>query len=198
MKPHRSPQAFPLLPALVLAGLAACSGGSKPVQPTISAAAQKSAAADNARRKLEQTMTAGVRGGTGRSNVDMRFSVEPSPVVGQPFKVTVAILPNEGAPALKIEVEPVDGLVLAPITAPTSFEKVEPGSAYTVPLEFTASAPGVVLITVLATEASPTGSDTVSYSFPVVVDIAALAPLPAPGSKAAAPAATAPGAKPAA
>lgn len=173
-------------------GLTAGCGGSKgPATGPAAATGHRATAADNQRRKAEQTMTAGVRTDTGHAAVDVRFAIDSTPMAGQPFTLTVAVLPNEGTPSIKVDLPPVDGLVAAPISAPTTFTKVEPGSVFLVPVGYTAASAGIALVTVVVTEAAPTGEETATFQLPVVVDINALAPPPPPGAKAPAPGAPA-------
>ena len=144
------------------------------------AVAAKSATAESARKKLEASSTAGVRADQGLAQIEMRFSVDVNPTPGEPFHVTVTVMPQISAPTLKVEVPAFDGLELAPITVPTVYDKVEPGAMYSIPLEFRAATPGVKIVTVVATEQSPTGSDSATYSVPVIVGSASLLPPPAP------------------
>ena len=183
---------------LVLVAAGCGDGGHKKAGPEASgAAARKSSASDNALKKLVQTTTAGVRADTGHAAIEMRFSVAPDPQPGQPFRVTVSVLPSESAPTLTVSVPPSEGLKLEPVTAQLTFDKVEPGAIYTIPLDYTAANAGVQIVTVTATEASPTGSDSATYSFPVVVGAKSLAPPPVTTAPVAPPgAAAAPAAKP--
>ncbi len=180
--------------AVMLVCVAGCGDGAKkgPASgPVDSGAANRSATAESARKKLEAATTAGVRADQGQAQIEMRFSVDGNPLPGEPFKVTVTVMPGISAPTLKVEVPTVEGMELAPISVPTVYDKVEPGALYSIPLEFRAASPGVKIVTVVATEQSPTGSDSATYSFPVIVGAAALlqTAAPAPASPAA-PAAT--------
>ena len=192
------PPTLPLLmgaTALLVATIAGCGGGAgNAAKRAAATAASTTNTASDPRRRLELATTPGVRAEGGHAAVEMRFGVEKNPLPGEPFRVTIALLPGEGAPTLKVDVPPSDGLEMSPITAPTVFDKVEPGAIYTVPVEFRSATVGVRIITVIATEATPTGADTATYTFPVIVGADALAgsaPATATGT-AAKPAAPAP------
>jgi len=148
--------------ALMLGLLAGCGEHAQgPASTPVDAGASaKSATAESARKKLEATTTAGVRAGQGHAQIEMRFSVDSNPVPGEPFHLTVTVLPGISAPTLKVEVPVADGMDLAPISVPTVYDKVEAGALYTIPLELRAAQPGVKILTVVATEQSPTGSDS--------------------------------------
>ena len=165
---------------LVLAAaglLAACNRGGDTVTAAAPAAPGAAAAstAESARRKLEQSTTAAVRTQASHATVEIRFALPKAPEPGAAFPLELSVLPGEPTPTLKIEVQPADGLALSPVTAPLSYDQVERGSVISVPLELTAAKDGVYLVRVLATEASPTGADSATFTIPVAVNPKALA-----------------------
>ena len=159
------------------AGLGACSRGTdKPATPAPAApGATASKTAESARQHLEQTTTAAVRTQASHATVDIRFALPKNPEAGAAFPLELSVLPGEPTPTLKLEVQPADGLVLAPVAVPLSYDQVERGSVISVPLELTAAKDGVYLVRVVATEASPTGADSATFTIPVAVNPKALA-----------------------
>jgi len=170
--------------ATALATQAGCGNGRKnaAAKAGTAQASQSGPAADQARRRLEATSTPGVRAEGGHAAIEMRFAVDHNPNPGEPFRVTVFVIAGDGAPTLKVDVPASEGLELAPVSVPTTFDRVEKGAIYTIPLDFTAAAVGVKIVTVVASEASPTGSDSATYSFPVIVGSSAIAAAAPPGA----------------
>lgn len=168
--------------------IAGCSRGASDAKHVATDdAARTAASADQARGKLEHSTTAGVRMDHNRGPVEMRFALTDAPVAGEPFTVTVSIVASESAATLKVDVATVDGLELHPPTVPLVYDKVEPGMVYTIPLEFVGNEAGIRVVTLTASEPSPSGTDSATFSFPVIVGAAPAAQADAPGGAPAAP-----------
>ncbi len=162
-----------MLLALVL--LAGCQESSAPA-PTKTTARAHNDAADPIRQQLQRSSTAGVRTGMGDAAVEVRFALSSAPMPGRPFGLTVSVLPNEASMNLSVEVPPAEDLKLAHVAAPVSYDKVEKGSIFTIPMEFVAATAGVHIVSVTVHSKIPTGSDSVTYAYPVLVGSAPVAP----------------------
>lgn len=190
---HPASKLVPLaLVALAAAGCGGSHGGAGTQGHPQARSHASTPEAEASRARAEAASTAGVRADTSQAATEIRFAVTGNPRVGEPFTLTAYVFPTVGATALRLEVPPADGLAAGPVTVPLSYTGLKPDSILTVPLTFTADAPGVKIVTVVATESSANGPEAASYSFPVVVDVAALLPPPpadpAPAKTAPAPA----------
>ena len=169
-----------------LLGLGACQ---KPGDPAGSAphpgtAARKPAhpaatAPDDAIVDANRKMAAGVPVGASTAPVEVRFDLATVPVAGQPFEVSIAVLPAAPAPVLHIEVRGSEGLTIVAPEGPVSVEKVQAGTLERVAVRALAAKPGTRVLGVTVTLELPTGTEARDFAFPLIVG--ASAPAKGPG-----------------
>jgi hypothetical protein len=154
--------------------LAACQRAPDATAPTPTRGAQKAvspseAPADPAVVEAKRTMAAGVPVGTTTAPVEVRFDVPSIPAAGQPFEVQVAVLPQALAPVLHIEVDASDGLVITEPDGTLTREKVEAGTLERVTVMASSATAGTRILTVKVTLELPTGAESRTFAFPLVV-----------------------------
>jgi hypothetical protein len=114
-------------------------------------------------------MAAGVPVGASTAPVEVRFDLATVPVAGQPFEVSVAVLPAAPAPVLHIEVHGGEGLSIAEPAGPVSIEKVQAGTLERLTVRATAAKPGTRVLGVTVTLELPTGTESRDFAFPLIV-----------------------------
>ena len=118
---------------------------------------------------VTRTMAAAVTVGPRTAPVEARYDLPVAPVVGQAFKLNIAILPHAASPLVRVELTGSEGLkLLDPVTA-QSLERVQAGAVLRVPVTAQASAVGTQVIDVGVTLELPTGPESRAFAIPVIV-----------------------------
>ncbi len=144
---------------------------------------------DPAVAEVNRTMAYGVPLGSSSAPLEVRFDLARVPAPGETFTLDVAVLPTVPAPVLRVEVTGDDGLTVTEPDGPVSFEKVQAGTVSRVQVKASSAVAGTRVVHVTATLELPTGAETRSFAFPVVVGApAAPADVPAPAPTAGQPA----------
>lgn len=179
------------LGASSLALLAGCQrDGGNPLAPRAAAPAAKKP--DMLQRgPTTEELTAGMveaaTEGKSQTPVALKFDLLGRPVQGEPLSVAIALLPQESADPVTVEVSAADGLALGAGERRFEFSAVEPSQVYRHRITVTPTAEGVFLLTLTVSLNHDQLADTRTFSVPIIV-----APPPAPT-----PTATLPAAKPA-
>jgi hypothetical protein len=160
--------------------LGACGGGadhagtSGPAKRT----AKSEDASDPAVAEATKRTTAAMSLGTSRAPVEVRYAYAAVPEAGKALDVEVDVIPQSTAPTVRVEVRTDPELQLHSPLEVVEFEKVQAGTLHTVKVAATPTRAGTSTVTVVVTLEQPTGPESRSFQFPVVVPGA-----PAPGAK---------------
>lgn len=129
--------------------------------------------------EANRKMAAGVPVGASTAPVEVRFDIDSPPVAGQPFDVSVAVLPGAPAPVLHIEVRASEGLIVVAPDGPVSIEKVQAGTLERLTVKASSAKSGTRVLTVKVTLELPSGAESRDFAFPLLVGAAAAVPVPA-------------------
>ena len=159
-----------------LLALAACHPQDDPAAPAprVGGASRKHVpagepSAEAAVADANRKMAAGVPVGASTAPVEVRFDLASVPVAGQPFEVSVAVLPAAPAPVLRIDVRGGEGLSVVTPDGPVSIEKVQAGTLESLTVTAIAAAAGTRVLGIAVTLELPTGTESRNFAFPVVV-----------------------------
>ena len=134
---------------------------------------------DAAVADANRNMAAGVPLGESTAPVEVRFELGTAPVAGEPFDVSVAVLPGAPAPVLHIEVRASEGLIVVAPDGPVSIEKVEAGSVERLTVKASSAKTGTRVLSVKVTLELPTGAQSRDFAFPLLVGGGTAEPVPA-------------------
>jgi hypothetical protein len=140
-------------------------GSRKPVVATVPAT-------DPAVVDANRKMAAGVPVGASTAPVDVRFDLLSAPVMGQPFEVSIAVLPEATTPVLLVDVRASDGLNIDEPEGPVSIEKVQAGSLSRIGVKLSSAKSGTRVLSVKVTLELPTGAESRDFAFPLIVGTA--------------------------
>jgi len=157
-----------------LIALGACHRGADVAPPVVAAGPKKAAApaapaADPAVVDANRKMAAGVPLGTSTAPVDVRFDLVSVPVTGQPFDVSIAVLPEATTPLMHVDVRASEGLNIEAPDGPVAIEKVQAGSLSRVDVKLSAARAGTHVLSVKVTLDLPTGAESRDFAFPLIV-----------------------------
>ena len=156
-----------------LLALAACHRQDDPAAPAARPGGTGRTRADgpvsDAVADANRKMAAGVPVGASTAPVEVRFDLASVPVAGQPFEITVAVLPAAPAPVLHIDVRGGEGLAIVAPEGPVSIEKVQAGTLERLTVTASSAVAGTRVLGITVTLELPTGTESRNFAFPVLV-----------------------------
>jgi hypothetical protein len=168
--------------------LAACQRGgdeSKPEAGTRPQAKKQLAPTDSAPdaaiAEANRKMAAGVPVGASTAPVEVRFEIDSAPVAGEPFDISVAVLPGAPTPVLHIEVRASEGLIVVAPDGPVSIEKVQAGTLERLAVKASSARTGTRVLSVKVTLELPSGAQSRDFAFPLLIGTAGGASAPPHG-----------------
>jgi hypothetical protein len=162
-----------LLPLLaILMALPACKQGPKSAPAPVRTARPlppKPLTPEQELARIVRTTTLGVTSGAGEVPVEVRFDLPSPPLEDQPFELSIALLPAEAVPSLKVEVSSTDALTVIEPTTPVVLDMVAAGTMHHLDFKAQGKGTGIRVITVTLTGEFPGGAQSRSFSYPVLI-----------------------------
>jgi hypothetical protein len=160
-----------VLPFVAAVLCAACHGGTQAPASDPASAAHVPAAVKPGPTPAELTvgMVEAVSIGTSSAPVAVKFDLPHQPVVGQPFEVVIAVMPQVAATSAVVEALGSDGLQLGAGAQPVTIPAVDATQVYRVNIPVTPSTEGVQFLGVVVSLKLDDATTSRSFSVPLIV-----------------------------
>lgn len=153
--------------------LAACSGGSTPSPVAKLLPRPKPAPVPTKRAPTVDELTEGMVEAVSlvksTAQVGLKFQLSQRPALGQPLQLVLAVIPQAAADSATVQVAGSDGLQVAAEAASLQIPSIELGQVYKQSVTVTPTTEGVQLLSLTVALNHADGSESRTFSVPVIV-----------------------------
>lgn len=160
---------FTLCAVALMAGCQRESGEAKSPNPAVRRQAPVAVQRGPTPQELTAGMVEAATHGKSQAPVGLKFDVLQRPVQGAPLEIALALLPDEAAPVVTVNVSGPDALQVPADDAQFEFAAVEPAQVYRRSIRLTPTAEGVFLLTLTVHVLHDQLAVTRVFSLPLIV-----------------------------
>jgi hypothetical protein len=160
---------FTLCALALIAGCQRQSGDAKSQNPGVRHKAPVALQRGPTAQELTAGMVEAATQGKSQTPVGLKFDVLQKPVQGEPLEIALALLPNEAASVVTVDVTGPDALQVPAADTRFEFASVEPAQVYRRSIRLTPTADGVFLLTLTVNLQHDQLADTRVFSLPLIV-----------------------------